>query len=417
MELTERATPCRSKTNWSAVHRPTTIYRTKKKLPRSAQRALLNERGKTVTQYINIPDLPGAILVDYAVSYTVNGKQRNAEKSDKDPYDASLKLPQGDHNAEIKVWVMLTFPALNREGEVAWENWYIQNVSALLRLEIQKGQVISIASEKRLQGETFNPGAMQKSPFRFIEGRAWLNATQSPRYYALKFMMVVGSSEIKVDTWETNNQDPSWKGGVEFGGDSKKASVTGVIDTITKFFPKVGFERIGAAESRSQGGSRTPGQLAQTREWTVILEVPEPKQVPKPVIYSESFTHPVYFDTNRKEIGKYLHPQNKTDQLQDLIRVVDTQIAKYGKENIRGVEVRGHASRLGDTLPNINLSEARAKHVADFLKRFYKFKISDEDITFRGEPVDEGNNKDNSWKDRVVWVSINAVRQGEPLSL
>jgi outer membrane protein OmpA-like peptidoglycan-associated protein len=96
------------------------------------------------------------------------------------------------------------------------------------------------------------------------------------------------------------------------------------------------------------------------------------------------------------------------------MRVMDEQIAKYGQENIVGIEVVGHASRLGDTEPNITLSEGRAKYIADLLKRLYKVKIPDDNIKFRGEPIEEGNNRDNSWKDRVVWVTINAVKTVSP---
>lgn len=375
-------------------------------------------------QLINIPALNGPIQVDLGVTlFGVGNKRLFVDfPDDADPYDASMKLPQGDQNANLVVQAMLGFPPQDGEGHTVWYNMYHQNVRALFPMIVKDGVVQILATEKALQGEPNRPGAQQNSPFRFIEGKAWLTATQNPRFYAVKVTMMLGTLDGKELSWSTTEEKASWSFGIEVGGgdkaEAKQAGIVDkagmVIDIIKKLVPTLSAGRSGGKTTETKGGSRTVGQLTQTREWTLLLEVPEPKKPPQPVVYREGPMHPVYFDTNKKEIGKYLEPKSKTDQLKDLIRWADAQIEKYGVENITKVTVSGHASRLGDTEANVNLSEARAKHVADFLKRFYKMKIPDDHITFRGEPVDEGSDRDNSWKDRVVWVTIHAVRIVKP---
>jgi outer membrane protein OmpA-like peptidoglycan-associated protein len=363
-------------------------------------------------QLINIPGLKGPINVELGVTFGDVGKMRVENfPDDQTPYDSSLTLPPGNQNTQLKVEGMLYFPALDGKGGKDSKNMYQQPVYAVFPLIIQNDEIRSIVTEKLLQGEPFDRAAQERSPFRFIEGKAWLSATNNPRYVALKIAMVLGSSDVLVESWETSSEEATWTIGV--GGDEKKASSTagGIIDKVVKWIPKPTIERHGGKTTDTKGGTRTIGQLSQTREWTMLLELPEPKPKPKPIIYREGFTFPVYFDTNKKEVGNYLEPTKKTDQIKDLMRVMDEQIAKYGVENITEIEVKGHASRLGDTEPNITLSEGRARYIADLLNRLYKVKIPDANITFRGEPIEPGNDKDNSWKDRVVWVSINAVRK------
>jgi outer membrane protein OmpA-like peptidoglycan-associated protein len=373
-------------------------------------------------QLINIPGLKGPIQVELSVTFGDLNKMRVEDfPDDLTPYDSSLTLPlrlwdylrglpAGKDNIQLKVEGMLSFPALDGKGGQDSKNMYQQHVYAAFPLIIQNEEIGFLATEKLLQGEPFDRAAQQRSPFRFIEGKAWLSAANKPRYVAVKIAMVLGSSDVLVESWEKSSEEATWTIGV--GGDKKASSTAGgIIDKIVKWIPKPTIERQGGKTTDTKGGSRTIGQLSQTREWTMVLQLPEPKPKPKPIVYREGFLHPVYFDTNKKEVGNYLEPTKKTDQLKDLMRVMDEQIAKYGAENITGIEVKGHASRLGDTEPNITLSEGRAKYIADLLKRLYKVKIPDENITFRGEPIESGNDKDNSWKDRVVWVSINAVRK------
>jgi outer membrane protein OmpA-like peptidoglycan-associated protein len=362
-------------------------------------------------QLINIPALKGPIQVAVSVTFGDIGKMRVEDfTDDQTPYDSSLTLPPGNQNTKLKVEAMLTFPPIDRKGGTDSKNMYQQYVYALFPVIIQDDEIRFVVTEKLLQGEPFDPAAQQRSPFRFIEGKAWLSATNNPRYVALKIAMVLGSSDVWVESWESSSEEATWD--VSVGGGEKKASSTagGIIDKVVKWIPKPTIERHGGKTTDTTGGTRTIGQLSQTREWTMLLKLPEPKRKPKPVIYREGFLQPVYFDTDKKEVGNYLEPKKKTDQIKDLMRVMDEQIAKYGAENITGIEVKGYASRLGDTVPNLNLSEGRAKFIADLLKRVYKIKIPEENIIPRGEPLQPGNDKDNSWKDRVVWVSINAVR-------
>ncbi|MGO4513829.1 OmpA family protein [Bradyrhizobium sp. 2TAF36] len=368
-------------------------------------------------QFINIPGLKGPIGVALSVLVGVGRKERFEDfPDDETPMDSSLTvptqfwdylrgLPAGHADTLLSVQAMLYFPSLDGKGARDGKNMYQQHVRADFPFIFQNDEVRFLVTEKLLQGEPFNRAAQQRSPFRFIEGKAWLSATNDPRYVAVKTSMVLGSADVLVESWETTKEDATWKVGVS------KESAAGIIDKIIKWIPKPTVERESGKTTDTRGGTRTVGDLAQKREWTMLLNLPEQKPKPESVIYNESYKHPVYFDTNKREVGNYHEPKNKMDQIKDLMRVMDAQILKYGAENITGIEVVGHASRLGDTEPNITLSEGRAKYVADLLKRLYKVKIPDENIKFRGEPVDEGNDKDNSWKDRVVWVTIKAVRK------
>ena len=90
-----------------------------------------------------------------------------------------------------------------------------------------------------MQGEPNSPRAQARSPFRFIDGKAWLTATQNPKFPAIKISLVLGSSDVVVDTWESSKTDvdPTWK--FELGaGDGKKAAAAGVIDKIIEWLPK-----------------------------------------------------------------------------------------------------------------------------------------------------------------------------------
>jgi outer membrane protein OmpA-like peptidoglycan-associated protein len=347
---------------------------------------------------------------------------------DDTPYDSALTLPptfwdylRGSGNQDaLKIEATLGFPPIDENGGAAPQNLYLQNVYAAFPFIFQNDEVRFLVTERLLQGESLNRTAQQRSPFRFIEGKAWLSATNDPGYVAVKISMVLGSADVWVESWEKSEEAATWTIGVGFGGGENKASAAGIgetIDKIIKWLPKPTIERQSGKTTDTKGRSRTVGQLSQTREWLMLLKLPEqkkPKPRPKPMVFKEGFVFPVYFDTNKKEVGNYLEPKKKTDQIKDLMRVMDEQLAKYGAENITGIEVVGHASRLGDTEPNLTLSEGRARYIADLLKRIYKVKIPEENIRFRGEPVEEGSNKDNSWQDRVVWVTINAARTVSP---
>lgn len=379
-----------------------------------------------MAQLINIPGLQGPIGVDVGVLHTGSGKNRFEDfPDDADPYDANapLRMPEGDQRAEIKVEAMLHFPPQDGEGNHKPDNAYSRHVYATLPFIIQGDSVQFLATEKVLAGEAFDPRAESRSPFRLIEGKVYLSATQSPRHYLVRIWMLLGSPDGVTNTWETAEEEATWT--VTF--DNKDANKAGVIDKfgrifdkVRKMIPSVSAERNEAKVTQTKGGSRTIGQMAVPREWTLQLEMPEPRKPPKPpkpMVFREGQLLPVYFDTNKAEIGHYLEPRYKTDQIKGLIRFVDEAIAKYGIENINSIEVVGHASRLGDTMANITLSSARAKFVADFLKDYFrklKTKIPDDNINHRGEPVDEGNDKQNPWQDRVVWVTINAVRVVQP---
>jgi len=377
-------------------------------------------------QLINIPALKGPIGVDLSVSVGDGFKGRFENFPDDDsPYDSALTvplqfwdylrgLPAGNSDTRVKVEAMLSFPPLDGKGEKEAKNMYQQHIYAVFPFTLKGDEIQFLATEKLVQGEPLDRVAQQRSPFRFIEGKAWISATNDPKFVAVKIALVLGSSDVLVESWEKSSEDAQWTIGIGGGDKNASANAAGLIDKIIKWIPKPTIERQGGKTTDTTGGSRTVGDLSQKREWMMLLKLPERKPKPQPVIYREGFMFPVYFDTNKKEVGMYREPKKNTDQLKDLMRAMDEQLAKYGADNITGIEVVGHASRLGDTEPNITLSEGRAKYVADLLKRVYKVKIPDENIKFRGEPIEEGNDKDNSWKDRVVWVSINAVRKVSP---
>jgi len=369
-----------------------------------------------MSQLVNIPGLNAPINVGIYATYDENAKSRATASflDDSDPYDAVLKLPPGDLTTSLTVTALLSFPPSDGDGGFVAANIYSQAVSAVFAKIVQTdGVPVFSVTEKMMQGEPNSPRAQARSPFRFIDGKAWLTATQNPKFPAIKISLVLGSSDVVVDTWESSKTDvdPTWK--FELGaGDGKKASAAGVIDKIIEWLPKpsVSYERGGSSSTKTQGGTRTRGQLYQTKEWTLLLELGERRKVRVPTVYKEGRIIFIYFDTNAKEIGKYLNPRDKTDQLKQLMRAMDDILEKYGTEHITNIKITGHASRLGDTNANLNLSEARAKHVADYIKRIYKLKIPEDKITFRGEPVTEGNDKDNSWKDRNVMISVDAER-------
>jgi outer membrane protein OmpA-like peptidoglycan-associated protein len=367
-----------------------------------------------MSQLINIPGLKAPIGVGIFATYGSSTKSRAAADfmDDADPYDALLKLPPGDLIADLKVVAILGFPPSNGEGGFVPGNVYFQTVSAVFPKITQRDGVPTFSvTEKMLQGEPSNSNAQARSPFRFIDGKAWLTATQNPMFPAIKISMVLGSADVVVDTWESSktNVDPTWK--FELGAGEKKAAA-GVIDKIIDWIPKpsLGYERGGSTSTTTKGGSRTRGQLYQTKEWTLLLELGERRKVRTPTVYKEGRILFIYFDTNAKEIGKYLHPQKKADQVKGLMRDIEELIDKYGAEHITGIHIRGYASRLGDTNPNLELSKARARHVAEKIKDIYHLKIDDEKVTHRGEPITEGNDKDNSWKDRAVIVTVDAER-------
>jgi outer membrane protein OmpA-like peptidoglycan-associated protein len=359
---------------------------------------------------IHIPGLKGSVAVHVTALYL--GKDGASKVEFGNAFDATMNLPEAEQTAELMVRATMQFPLqVGRNGVSS--PLYTQSVIAIFPGIVQKdGVPLFSVTEKALQGEPTDPIAQRMSQFRFLGGMAWLTATQNKKYLAVKVKLVVGSSDVEVESFGRTDEPVSVTEGVA-GKGGGGVSLPPPFDKIVEFNAEVEFksEVTHARSVNNTGISRTIGDFSQTREWTLLLELPELKQKPKTPMIKEKYLHVVYFGTNKKEINGYPHPRTKSDQIKALQMFVDDKISRYGSDHILGIEVKGFASRLGDTEANIGVSEGRARYVANLLQRLYKLKIDEKNITFRGEPVTEGNDRDNSWEDRAAWVTINTERQ------
>ncbi len=77
---------------------------------------------------------------------------------------------------------MLYFRLLTERSK-RWEEHVPTTCSCRLPLFIfQNDEVRFLVTEKLLQGEPFNRAAQQRSPSSIYRGKAWLSATNDPRY-------------------------------------------------------------------------------------------------------------------------------------------------------------------------------------------------------------------------------------------
>src|SRR5262249_12697981 len=113
--------------------------------------------------------------------------------------------------------------------------------------------------------------------FRYIDGTAWVSASNNPRIPVIKIKVTVGSQDVDVIAKAATTTDPSWKEAFEVGGGAKPGGLVGwvpfkLVDVDVKLGVKI--ERSGEVTARGTTRTTTVGQLAQQKVWTLSLLVP-----------------------------------------------------------------------------------------------------------------------------------------------
>jgi outer membrane protein OmpA-like peptidoglycan-associated protein len=368
-------------------------------------------------QMIYIPGLDGTIQV-YMSAWFDPGP---GEIDFSGGFDATHKLADQKRTTNLKIQVQMIFPTHTWRATGHKSQAYSEFVHGKFsNIEQTDGKLIFSNTEVMIQalGPPSPPGAHQ-SLFRYLEGKAWLSASNNPGIAVVKIRLVLGSPDVYVKSWEETHEDAQWK--VEVGKDGAKEAGVGswvkdrilgpgkvVIDTIRKFSGKV--ERSGAVDKRTTGMQFTPGQLSVQPEWILSLVLPELKPPPQPVTHF--MRHKVYFLTGKSDLNGVNNDPRKfpdqQDQIKSLQRFLDSYQARFADRDFKyleSIELIGHASGLGDTGGNLTLSESRANYVKQLIWMTNRINIPEEKIKARGKPYAAGD-KDNNPEDRRVDVQL-----------
>lgn len=373
-----------------------------------------------MTQAILIPGLGGTIQVGMSAWFDPGPGETEFQNG----FDDTVKLPDRTLTTTLKIQAAMIFPTHTWPPTGHTSKGYSYYVHGRFsNIEQRDEKLVFANTEVAMQalGAPSPPGAEQ-SLFRFIDGKAWLSASNNPRVCVVKIKLVLGSQDVYVMSWEESHQDAQWsvEVGKEGGKDANEAGVGGwvkdrivgpagkVIDVIRSLTGKIG--RSGAVDTSTRGTQFTPGQLSAQPEWTWSLVLPEPKPKPQPAL--SLAWHKVYFLTGKADLlganndpGKF---PDKQDQIKALQIFMDGVQAKFGGsfKYLESIELLGHASGLGDTGKNLGLSLARANYVKKLIWDIYKVQIPMEKIFAKGEPLTAGNDKDNTPEDRRVDVNV-----------
>jgi outer membrane protein OmpA-like peptidoglycan-associated protein len=306
----------------------------------------------------------------------------------------------------------LVFPNYYDKEEDATKLTYNQFVTGTFNNIVQAdGQLAFSDTQVSLQGEPVFIGPnSQLNKLRYIDGTAWVSASNNPRIPEIKIKLSVGSQDVEVVSQTKTVTDPSWKESFEGGGGIKPGGVVGwVVSKFVNIDVKLGvkFERSGEVKSGARTRTMTAGQLSQQRVWTLSLLLPEPKAPPPPPgPFGLPEPYKVYFETGKSNADHYRSPLTRgMDQIKGLQEYMNAIDKSYGLDNIDSATVLGYASGLGDTRGNIDLSLNRARYVADLLSKLYYVQIPPSKIISRGEPI-MANDKDNNPEERRAELSV-----------
>lgn len=271
----------------------------------------------------------------------------------------------------------------------------------------------------------------EKYLYRLLDGSAVVSASNNPKIPVIKIKLVLGSSDVFVTDMRVESKNAEWKTSTEFGKGGGKSdnggnepNREGILDYIWDFVTwgpkkvldvvrdvefKVSYETSGGGGSRQTGLSRTYGKLSEQPEWTLSLELPEPKPNPQPIQpIPASTAHKVYFLTGKKDlIGPNNIPNkfpNNKDQIQSLKEFMNGIKGKFGYKNISKIECVGHASGLGDSAGNLTLGNQRAIYVKEKLIELNS-EIPVGIISSEGAPLGKSN-KDDDPNDRRVEINV-----------
>jgi hypothetical protein len=354
-----------------------------------------------MSQFITIPALYGpAIQVDMIPTFEPDIQAPYTDSNN--GYHRTYKMPGGKATTNLKITALIRFPNYTWKETGQTSIAYFQRVSTTFTdLELADGNLTFIDQVLPLQSELLqiiHPAYFEKTLFRFIDGRARLSASNNPRILVVTIKLILGSPDVYVLSTAKSVTPPVSKTSYEAGGEAKIPFGMAV---------KLGVkgETTSEVTTRTNGLSRTVEHLSQEREWTIFLQLPEPK--PHGVVPRAPMWHYVYFLTGRKNLkgpnegndpSKF--PDHQFKLLQAFMQAIEQNI---GFKDILNIELVGHASGLGDSNGNFKLSQQRAEEVKTILSGMTKVPI---DTSARGAPP-EKNNKDNNPQDRRVDVTVN----------
>jgi outer membrane protein OmpA-like peptidoglycan-associated protein len=359
-------------------------------------------------QSIHIPGLKGQVQA------SVLAVLGDLKTEFPDGYDATFKLPNRKLTTKLFIGAGLVFPSDYDPEEEEWHISYSQWVSGTFNNIVLADGVLTFSDTQiTLQGEpAFGHPSSTSNRFRYIDGTAWVSASNNPRIPVIKIKLTVGSQDVDVIAKAVTTTDPSWKESFELGGGVKPGGLVGwVVSKFVDIDVKVGvkFERSGEVKTHGTTRTTTVGQLFQQRVWTLSLQMPDLPAPPGPFGLPEPYK--VYFDTGKSNADNYRSPLNgMMDQIKGLRDYMDAIDKAYGLENIQSATVAGYASGLGDlgpngSRPNINLSLDRARYVAELLSTLYHVEIPRNKVTPKGSPINS-TGKDNKAQDRRAELSV-----------
>lgn len=159
-----------------------------------------------------------------------------------------------------------------------------------------------------------------------------------------------------------------------------------------------------------------PNLPKQFGGFTVAIVVPRIEVKAPPPPPSRLMSHKVYYPTGQFELlrirdkdwDKVAGKKNQIHALQQFLNSYQATAVDRDFKYLDEIELIGHASGLGDTGPNVTLSDNRAQDVKKFIQRSYQGIIPDDKlkkIRAEGEPHNVSN-KDNNPEDRRVDIHL-----------
>ncbi len=396
-----------------------------------------------MSQPVYIAGLEGTVLVDVIANFEPSIGLSPAT-FDRTAFYDELDLPNIKTTTALHIIVQIQFPyakssKFRDENDDPVESGpYVVTAHGLfMHIELEDGTIAFTNDEAPIQVQFSTRNMFYGSSlFSFISGRAYLAVSaQNPRAAFIKVKLVLGSQDVYVKNWSTTKQEPTWKQtvtvkkepnqGKDDDDDGELDKVIRMINPAKRIIDfldremsgEVAFERSGQVDSNSKGGQVTPGQLFEQPEWTLVLIMPKPKPKPKPVTMPATYgwtSEMVFFLTGQSDwYGAHNDPTkmaNKENQVNRLKKL----LASIPKDRVKKIDLIGHASGLGDSQGNTDLSLRRANFVKGEITKYFGVDYSarkddkGEDVMIieaHGAPVD-AKSTDNDPQDRNVEIQI-----------